>query len=247
MVNFGDDRRATLSESVADYLKAMYRLAEAHGAAGTRSTTPARVGTQEIADDLGVSPASASRMLVKLARTGLVEHEPYHGASLTPAGERAVLEVIRHHRLLETFLHEKLGYRLDEVHAEAERLEHHISKAFAARIDEALGRPTVDPHGDPIPAPEGAALRAENMPLPALADVSEGGRFRIGRVPSADAAQVRYLDRLGLLPGAEGEVVEQIPFGGGVRLRVSSGGTERVIGTDLARGIRVTVQSPTDR
>jgi len=232
---------ATLGESGQDYLKGIDRL--------TREGKPGheRAGMQELADHLGVSAASTSRMLKHLGDLGYVEHEPYRGASLTPEGERAALEVLRHHRLLEAFLREKLDYRLDEVHAEAERLEHHISGAFAARIDEALGSPTVDPHGDPIPAADCTTFRADDVPPLALAGVPEGGRFTIGRVPSADAEQVRYLDRLGLVPGAEGEMVEQIPFGGGVRLRMPRDGGERVIGQDLARSIGVMVQPPAGR
>jgi DtxR family Mn-dependent transcriptional regulator len=130
-----------LSESIQDYLKAVFKLQEANG----------RVTIGALAKDLGVAPASASAMVKKLAALDLLTHEPYRGAQLTEAGERVAVEVIRHHRLLELYLAETLGVDVDDVHAEADRLEHVISEELEARIDEALGFPTHDPHGDPIP------------------------------------------------------------------------------------------------
>jgi DtxR family transcriptional regulator, Mn-dependent transcriptional regulator len=130
-----------LSDTIQDYLKGIYKLQEAGG----RATVTA------LARDQGVSPASASMMLKKLAALDLLEHEPYRGARLTPAGERVALEVIRHHRLLELYLARTLGLSVDDVHDEADRLEHVISEELEARIDKALGYPTHDPHGDPIP------------------------------------------------------------------------------------------------
>jgi DtxR family transcriptional regulator, Mn-dependent transcriptional regulator len=132
---------AVLSESIQDYLKALYTLEAADG----------RVTIGALAKALGVSPASASAMVKKLAALDLLEHEPYRGAHLTQAGEQVALEVIRHHRLLELYLAETLGVHVDDVHAEADRLEHVISEELEARIDRALGFPTHDPHGDPIP------------------------------------------------------------------------------------------------
>jgi DtxR family Mn-dependent transcriptional regulator len=133
--------RAALSESIQDYLKSVYKLQSANG----------RVTIGALAKDLGVSPASASAMVKKLAALGLLEHEPYRGARLTSAGEQVALEVIRHHRLLELYLARTLGVHVDDVHDEADRLEHVISEELEARIDRALGFPTHDPHGDPIP------------------------------------------------------------------------------------------------
>jgi DtxR family Mn-dependent transcriptional regulator len=130
-----------LSEAIQDYLKSVYKLQAADG--------HATIGA--VAKDLGVSPASASAMVKKLAALELLEHEPYRGARLTPAGERVALEVIRHHRLLELYLAETLGVHVDDVHDEADRLEHVISEELESRIDRALGFPTHDPHGDPIP------------------------------------------------------------------------------------------------
>jgi DtxR family Mn-dependent transcriptional regulator len=133
--------RAPLSEAIQDYLKSVYKLEAAHG----------RVTISELARDQSVSAASASAMVKKLAALDLLEHEPYGGAHLTEAGTRVALEVIRHHRLLELYLAETLGVHVDDVHDEADRLEHVISEELEARIDRALGYPTHDPHGDPIP------------------------------------------------------------------------------------------------
>jgi DtxR family Mn-dependent transcriptional regulator len=133
--------KAALSESIQDYLKCVYKLQSAHE----------RVTIGAIAKDQAVSAASASSMVKKLAALDLLEHEPYRGARLTPAGERVAIEVIRHHRLLELYLAETLGVHVDDVHDEADRLEHVISEELEARIDSALGFPTHDPHGDPIP------------------------------------------------------------------------------------------------
>jgi DtxR family Mn-dependent transcriptional regulator len=133
--------RATLSDAIQDYLREIYKL----GLSGDRVTTTA------LARGMGVSPASASAMVKKLAALSLVVHAPYRGVSLTREGEQVALEVTRHHRLLELYLAKTLGIHVDEVHAEADRLEHVISEELEAKIDEALGFPTHDPHGDPIP------------------------------------------------------------------------------------------------
>ncbi|HJU46549.1 MAG TPA: metal-dependent transcriptional regulator [Gaiellaceae bacterium] len=133
--------RATLSDAIQDYLREIYRL----GADGNRATTSA------LARGMGVSPASASAMVKKLAALGLAEHARYRGVALTPEGERVALEVIRHHRLLELYLAQTLGIAVEDVHDEADRLEHVLSEELEARIDKALGYPTHDPHGDPIP------------------------------------------------------------------------------------------------
>ena len=132
---------ADLSDSIQDYLKEIYKL-------GTQTE---RVSTSALAKRQHVSPASASAMVKKLAALGLAEHAPYRGVSLTQAGELVALEVIRHHRLLELYLAETLGIGVDEVHDEADRLEHALSEELESRIDRALGFPTHDPHGDPIP------------------------------------------------------------------------------------------------
>ena len=133
--------KAPLSEAIQDYLKGIYKLQDGSG----------RVTITAVARDQGVSAASASAMVKKLTALELLEHEPYRGARLTPAGEQVALEVIRHHRLLELYLAETLGVHVDDVHDEADRLEHVISEELEERIDRALGFPTHDPHGDPIP------------------------------------------------------------------------------------------------
>ena len=134
--------RPELSEAQEDYLKQIFLLEE----------DGSRVATQALAGRLGVRPASVTEMVGRLAHLGLVEHARYQGVSLTPIGRRIALEMLRHHRLLETYLVRELGYDWDEVHDEAERLEHVISERFERRIAEAMGHPTRDPHGDPIPA-----------------------------------------------------------------------------------------------
>ena len=133
--------RTMLTDAIQHYLRGIYNLSNAGG----------KVSTTGLAREMGVSPASASAMVKKLAALGLVSHAPYRGVSLTPAGEQVALEVIRHHRLLELYLAQTLGIHVDEVHDEADRLEHALSEELEARIDEALGFPTHDPHGDPIP------------------------------------------------------------------------------------------------
>ncbi len=156
------------------------------------------VTTSALAERLGVTAASATAMIKRLASVGLVRHEPYHGVSLTEAGTQAALEVIRHHRLLELYLMQALGLSWDEVHAEAERLEHHLSEALEARIDAALGHPTHDPHGDPIPT---AALELADEDDRPLSELEHGAAAVIRRVPDGDPGLLRYLAELGFVPG----------------------------------------------
>ena len=176
-----------LTHAMEDYLKAIYKLQQPTG----RATTTA------IAEALEVAPASVTGMLKKLAALNLVDYQRHRGVRLTPAGERIALEVIRHHRLIELYLHEALGYSWDEVHDEAEALEHVISETFEERIAELLGHPTVDPHGDPIPTPAGAMPHQPCIPLRELA---VGARGEVVRVRSDDPALLRRLEALGLVP-----------------------------------------------
>ena len=213
-----------VSESAQDYLKAIWKLQAAHGEATTSA----------LAGELGVSPASATAMLKKLDRLGLVQHEPYHGAQLTPAGERVALEVIRHHRLLELYLKEALGLSWDQVHVEAERLEHYLSDEVEARIDAALGYPTRDPHGDPIPTAE---LVLETGERRTLVDVAAGDGAVVRRVPDSDPELLRYLADLGLVPECPVVMIEQAPFEGPVTLEI--GGTTHSIGRSVAARIEV--------
>ena len=198
--------RELLSSQAEDYLKAIYIVSQ-HG----------KVSTQAIADRLEVTPASVTGMLKKLAEMGLVTHAPYQGATLTDAGRKIALELIRHHRLLEAYLHQALGYPLEDVHDEAEKLEHVISEAFEARIFEKLGQPTHDPHGDPIPALDGTLPAVGDTPLSSLAP---SARAVIARVPDRDAEFLRYLSGLGLTPGATIKVREVAPFQGPITLEV---------------------------
>ncbi|ANE42564.1 metal-dependent transcriptional regulator [Deinococcus puniceus] len=182
----------TLSPSAEDYVKQLYAL----GLSGQKGG--GKVSTQALADALGVAPASVTGMLRKLSEQGLVSHAPYQGARLTAEGERVALEVLRHHRLLELFLHRALGVPLDEVHEEAERLEHALSERLEARIAAWLGDPTHDPHGDPIPTLAGEVPARAERRLSQLA-VGDGGM--VARVPDGDAEQLRALVAAGLTPG----------------------------------------------
>jgi DtxR family Mn-dependent transcriptional regulator len=213
-----------LGESAQDYLKAIWKLGQ-----GGRATTSA------IADELGVSPASATGMLKRLASLGLVEHQRYHGASLTVAGERVALEVVRHHRLLELYLMQALGLGWDEVHAEADRLEHHLSEEVEARIDAALGFPKRDPHGDPIPTAE---LELITDPARTLGELMRGDEAVILCVPDSDPALLRYLAELGLFPERRVTIVERAPFGGPLTVEVE--GARHAIAVELADRIAVT-------
>jgi len=211
--------KPTLTDSIQDYLKEIYKLQAEHG----------RVATSALAARLGVEPPSATAMLKKLAALELVEHEPYRGASLTKAGERIALEVIRHHRLLEQYLAETLGLPLDAVHMEADRLEHALSEELEARIDESLGFPTHDPHGDPIPD---AQLNLRPSSLRPLASLEPGEHATIRRVPDRDPELLSYLKSLLLIPGKRVTVRASAPLGGPVT--VSVGRRRHAIGRDVA-------------
>jgi DtxR family transcriptional regulator, Mn-dependent transcriptional regulator len=208
-----------LTVAVQDYLKAIYALESA----GERVTTSA------LARRMGVSAPSATAMTKRLDELGLVERLPYRGVALTEAGRRGALEVLRHHRLLERYLVDRLGLTLDEVHAEAELLEHALSEELEAKIDEELGYPTHDPHGDPIPDSELRLVHGESR---TLLDLEPGARGSIARVPDGDPELLRYLGELGLVPDAGVVMLEQAPFGGPVTVRTSSG--EHAISRELA-------------
>jgi DtxR family Mn-dependent transcriptional regulator len=213
-----------LTDAIQDYVKEIYKLQ----AAGTRVTTSALAGR------LGISPPSASAMVKKLASLGLVEHERYRGAWLTPKGEKVALEVIRHHRLLEQYLSQTLGLPIDELHDEADRLEHALSEELEAHIDRTLGYPTHDPHGDPIPGPDLKLVVGQATPLSAL---EPGDKATVERVPDGDGELLRYLCELKLTPGSRIEVREAAPFEGPLTVRV--GGAEHAISRELAARIAV--------
>ena len=208
-----------------DYVKEIYKLR----LEGKRATTSA------IAARLGVRPPSVTAMVKRLSALGLAEHAPYRGVELTPAGERVALEVIRHHRLLELYLAQALGLSLDEVHSEADRLEHALSEELEARIDRSLGYPTHDPHGDPIPD---AKLRLDRKRLRTLASLEPGDEATIERVPDGDDELLRYLAKLALVPGKKVKLRSAEPFGGPLTVRV--GKAEHAISRELAGGIGVT-------
>jgi len=180
-----------ISESIGDYLKAIYEFTEGTG----------RASTAALAKRLKIAPASVTEMLQKLAssRPAWVVYEKHRGASLTPAGRRRALELVRHHRLLESFLHESLGYAWDEVHAEAERLEHAISERMEDRIAERLGDPQTDPHGHPIPRKDGRMPKREDAPL---AGKAAGSTLVVTTVPDADPQLLRRLGDMAIRPGA---------------------------------------------
>jgi DtxR family Mn-dependent transcriptional regulator len=220
--------QARPSPAVQDYLKAIYRVAEDTG----RSS----VATSEVAAALGVTAASASGMLKKLLQLGFVVAGGRRGSvELSTNGRAAALEVIRHHRLLETYLVTKLGVPWDEVHREAEILEHHLSEALEARIAEELGHPERDPHGDPIPTLGGDVVE---IPVGLLADLPEGARAVIHRVSDQDPALLRYLADKGLVPDAAVEMVRRGAFGGPLGVRVAGGRVVQVP-PDAARAVRV--------
>lgn len=218
---------AAITPAMQDYLKAVYRLS----AAGP-------VATQRLADELGVTAPSATNMAKRLHEQGLLNHEPYHGVTLTPVGRRAALDVVRRHRLLETYLAEAVGMSWDEVHDEAERLEHHLSDRLEARLDSLLGFPDTDPHGDPIPRAD-----ADLPPDPTLLQTPAGAEGTVSRVSDRDPEQLRYLGALGIIPGARVTVVEHLPFEGPVRIRVltpdDAVGQEHILGRVLAEAVRL--------
>lgn len=212
-----------LTSAVEDYLKSIFELGEQG------------VKTQRLATALAVSPASVTGMLRKLSELHLIEYEPYRGASLTVAGRKMALETIRHHRLLETYLAEALGYQWHEVHDEAEKLEHHISEDFEERIARALGHPTHDPHGDPIPARDGRLPEDAGRPLSGW---SPGDSLRITRITDQRSEVLRYLNEHGLVPGGEIIISDVAPLSGPLTLVCD--GRPVAVSNQLAQRIHAT-------
>ena len=218
----GTNAATKLTVAVQDYLKAIYALESA----GERVTTSALAGR------MGVSAPSATAMTKRLAELGLVERAPYRGVALTEEGQLGALEVLRHHRLLERYLVDRLGLSIDEVHAEADRLEHALSEELEAKIDAELGFPTHDPHGDPIPDRE---LHVEQGGKRTLVDLEPQERAAVSRVPDGDPELLRYLTELGLVPGSTVELVSLAPFGGPATVRTARG--DHAISRELAERI----------
>jgi len=214
------------SDVMEDYLKAIYVLQVEHGPP---------VSTSAIAEYLGKTPPTVTSMVGKLEDHGLVDREKYKGVELTTEGETVALEVIRHHRLLETYLTEQLDYSWSEVHDEADRLEHHISEEFERRVAEALDYPTVDPHGDPIPDADLKPLGEDESVR--LSEFEEDDHVVVTRVSDRDDEELAYLEAAGITPGTELEIVDIAPFG---MLTVETAdGHEQSLPESVARSIRV--------
>jgi DtxR family Mn-dependent transcriptional regulator len=207
-----------------DYLKAIYLSGGTDG-----------IGASELAGALGVKAASVTGMLRRLAAQKLVTYSPYQRVGLSPEGKRAALEVVRHHRLLELYLRDVLGYPLDQIHEEADALEHVISEVFEERIDLALGRPSVDPHGEPIPGLDGSIA-----PLPgaAMGSLRPGDAGVVLRVVSAEKDKLDYLEGIGFTAGARIRLEERKPFGGPLVFRVGPRRRESMA-QELADCVRV--------
>lgn len=216
--------------SLENYVKGIYHLGVKARLAGIAS----RVKTKELADHLDVSLPSVTGMLRSLAEDGLVDYHPYKGVKLTDEGRRVALRVVRNHRLIESFLVHTLGFTWDEVHEEAEVLEHALSPKLAAAIERYLGYPKFDPHGDPIPTAEGVV---EPVAGSLLLDAPPGTPMRVTRIHDQAAEFLRYLESLGLLIGATVEVVEALPFEGPLRLRC--GGREATLSRPQVSRIEV--------
>lgn len=212
-------QRDGLTRSAEDYLKAIYHLTDGGRVAGTN----------DLAQALDLAPASVSGMLRRLAEQGLVEHEPYKGVTLAPEGRRIALRMLRRHRLIEAYLVAYLGYTWDTVHDEAERLEHAVSDTLVERMAKVLGNPLEDPHGDPIPGPDGSLAELVYVPL---ADVPVGEMAEIRRVHTSQPDRLRYIGTAGLTPGTRVKVVAREPFQGPIRLEI--GEREQIIGHELA-------------
>jgi DtxR family Mn-dependent transcriptional regulator len=223
-----------LSVSVEDYLKVIYTLSGSEEAASTSA----------IAEALGVQPASVTGMVKRLAESGYLTHVPYRGVTLTPDGNREALRIIRRHRIIETYLCTRLGYAWEDVHDEAERMEHAASEKLIERMAEALEEPTHDPHGAPIPTADG---EIDARAYPTLAD-SHGDRLRVRSVSDDDPHRLRYLEEQSLRPGVLLRVVDRAPFNGPITVRLTGNqgqpvGKPVVLGFDLASRIFVSTES----
>src|ERR1700676_370177 len=220
------ERRGSFTRSQQDYLKALYQL---HG-----DQRP--VPTRELAQRLGISSPSVSEMVTRLSSQGLVEHDRYRGQQLTREGRKVAVELVRHHRLLEMFLVQVLGYSWDEVHDEAERLEHVISERMEQRIFELLGRPELDPHGHAIPTLGGKVRSLSDRPL---SECQAGEKVVVQGVSDDDPGRLRELERRGLRPGTRIEIVAESKSEGPIAVRIK--GRRASVPLGLARGMFVEV------
>ena len=218
------ERRSTFTRAQQDYLKALYLLS------GDERPVP----TRDLAQRLGISSPSVSEMVTRLSAQGLVEHDRYRGQQLTREGRKVALELVRHHRLLEMFLVRVLGYSWDEVHDEAERLEHVISERMEQRIFDLLGRPELDPHGHAIPTLGGKVRPVSHRPL---SEARAGEKVIVQGVSDEDAAKLRELERRGLMPGTRIAIVAASEFEGPIEVRIK--GRRESVPLGLARAIYV--------
>lgn len=221
--------RAPLSPAVEDYLKAIYSLRSDEG--GTVVTT------QNLADYLRVAPASATNMAKKLATMGLAHHTPYRGLELSASGERVALEIVRHHRIIETFLAQVLGLSWDKVHDEAERWEHVLSEEVEQLMMDKLGHPTRDPHGAPIPSREGLCPRDEGALC--LDEAVAGAFYTVVRVADEDGATLRHLESRGIRPGARLWIEHNEAIEGVLHVRADESQKSCVLGYAPARAVWV--------
>ncbi len=220
------------SLTVENYLKTIYLIA-------VRNRDGEAVATGELAQALSVSPGTVTGMLKTLSEADLATYTPYEGARLTPAGQRLALKVLRRHRIIELFLVRTLAMPWDEVHEEAEHLEHAVSDRLVDRIDSFLEHPTVDPHGDPIPRADGSLPEPDGVPLNQL---HQGQRFRLTRVVDQDPVFLRYLTECGLDLGTDGELTENRAEAGALVLRVNDRAV--VLGHDAAGKVLVIPDEP---
>ncbi len=219
------------TQAVEDYLKVIYDLSRGGDV----------VTTSAIAARLDVAPGTVTGMVKKLASLNLLTHESYRGVTLTPAGRKIALEVIRHHRLVEQYLYEAMGVPWDQVHAEAEKWEHVLSEEMEDRMDEILGNPTTDPHGSPIPSRELEVTELEQLKL---SELKPGQKGTVAEVGDEDASMLRYFADLGLFPTTPVEVVAVAPYDGPLTLLVD--GNRRSIGRTAADHIYITDVEPVE-
>jgi DtxR family transcriptional regulator, Mn-dependent transcriptional regulator len=212
------------SEAIEDYLQAIYQI----------EAKRQHVSTTALAERMQVKPASATAMLQRLSKMGLVAYQPYQGAVLSPEGRKRALEIIRHHQLIESLLVEVLNVPWDRVHEEAHRIEHTLSEYLEARIDAILGHPTTCPHGAPIPKPDGTVAPLSWV---RLSELHAGQVATVSRVSEDDPALLRYLDELDLRPGTKVTVTAVAPFDGPLTLRIDE--TDHVVGRQVAEAVFV--------
>lgn len=220
-----------LSQSVQDYLKTIYKLQE-----------DGPVSTTSIAKELNISGASVTGMLKRLAAMKLVDYNSYKGVKLTDDGAKIALEILRHHRLLELYLRESLGFSLAKVHDEACRLEHYVSEEFVQKIDDILGHPEFSPLGNPIPSKEGKVPYSNQA---SLAEVELNKSSVIKRISDTDNEMIAYFEKMNLLPGVAIKVLDRAPFNGPVKINYD--GKEEIVGYEIARNIYVDLEHQSNR